>query len=340
MHVDDKAAKDRLLEAMESRTVAQTFEASNLPPDEPRRWLVEGWLPAARLSLLAGPGGVGKSWLGVALAAVAGAGGGAFLGDDGHDPDAPRPVVTGGPAVYVSWEDELGEIGRRVRTIGNVLGRGLGSGLHLAPHMGLGPLWGPPDGKTANQAVAGLTAAGGQLRRSCEAKSARLLVLDPLAATFAGNENDRAAVRAFCADWDAWAQATDCAVLLIAHPPKATAADYSGSSDWQGSVRSMHTLGLAKHTTPGKRGRRAKGATPDEGKAKEVNAPALQCVKASYGLLPNPVWLHRVEGNGGAWYSSSVPMPVFADPQPLAEAEAPQPEEAANPEQQEALGLV
>ena len=107
----------------------------------------------------------------------------------------------------------------------------LGQGVHYLYAAALGPLWAPgPQGTLAYlSSLAELTAAGRRVRAFCEDKKARLLILDPVAAVFASDENNRGLVRAFCADWDGWALATGCAVLLIAHPPKDGPNPYS----WQ-----------------------------------------------------------------------------------------------------------
>ena len=66
------------------------------PEPEPRRWLVNAWLPAGRVALLTGPGGVGKSRLVLQLAAGIASG-----GDDQEDAwiAAPRDVLSLGAGV-------------------------------------------------------------------------------------------------------------------------------------------------------------------------------------------------------------------------------------------------
>ena len=112
------------------------------------------------------------------------------------------------------------------------------------------------------------------------------MILDPLAAAFALNENDRAlfqTVRGFCSDWDGWARMAGCAVLLIAHPPKGTAKDgaarYSGSTDWRNAARAVWSL--EKAGTPGTDGK------PDA----TTPAMRLTCDKASYARRPARLWL-------------------------------------------------
>ena len=56
----------------------ETWDNAGPPP--PRRWLVEDWLPAGRVTLLAGQGGVGKSRLALQLAAGIASGGGRLEG--------------------------------------------------------------------------------------------------------------------------------------------------------------------------------------------------------------------------------------------------------------------
>ena len=124
-----------------------------------------------------------------------------------------------------------------------------------------------------------------------EAQGARLLVLDPLAAAYAADENARGLVRAFVSDWDAWARANDCAVLILAHPPK-SGADYAGSTDWQGSVRALWTLSQETIGLPPARGQ------PDC----RTKVWTLDAVKGNYGAAPDPVqlaWDHT--GGGLRW---------------------------------------
>jgi len=68
-----------------------------------------------------------------------------------------------------------------------------------------------------------------------------LLIVDPLAAAYGDDENDRGCVRSFMASWNSWAARKHCATLFIAHPPK-NAATYSGSTDWRNASRAMLVL--------------------------------------------------------------------------------------------------
>ena len=88
----------------------------------------------------------------------------------------------------------------------------------------------------------GLTAAGSELRRAVEKQDARLLVIDTLGVANGASEIDWAQVGAFFADWAAWTDEQDYAVLLIAHPPKTAGVAYSGSTGILGGVRAMWTI--------------------------------------------------------------------------------------------------
>ena len=128
--------------------------------------------------------------------------------------------------------------------------------------------------------------------RSCSAsariKKARLLVLDPGAGAFGGNENDRAAVREFTGYMSGWGVDNQCATLIIAHPPK-SGETYSGSTDWLGSVRSLWNLGL--RTTK-----------LDD---KEVKYYSLTHEKSNYSLRQSEVFLAK--GNYGVWQQTDSP---------------------------------
>ena len=250
----------RMDEVAAEAPISHTTWAEHPETPPPRSWLVQEWLPAGRVALLTGPGGVGKSRLVLQLAAgVASGGGQADEWIEAPDMDTLRlgqaSSTDGDCVVYASWEDEPEEIYRR---LAQVSGDGapwvtptLLQNLHLVDMAGLGPIWAPGTGRHIST-IAAITNAGQRLRRHCEERGARLLILDPLAAAYAGDENARGLVRAFVADWDAWGRANDCAVILVAHPPK-SGATFAGSTDWQGAVRAMWTL------VKEKRGSHAKG---------------------------------------------------------------------------------
>ena len=314
---NDSRAREELRQLVQeaagvaARRPIQLSTWAGQPEPEPRSWLVRGWLPAGRVALLSGPGGVGKSRLVLQLAAGIASG-----GEEADDAwiGAPRDVLSlgaavepeGSPVVYATWEDEPEEVWRRLSEISGdaapwVTPERL-SQLHVADMAGHGPIW-APSGSRHISALASITDAGEELRRRCEDVEARMLVLDPLAAAYAGDENARGLVRAFVADWDAWGREHDCAVLLVAHPPKSGAL-YAGSTDWQGAVRNMWSLDKAKRGRPPGRGQ--EDARPEGWR--------LSCEKSNYGPKPEPLHLDwDAEGSGlrwrvvGSWDNEAVP---------------------------------
>ena len=224
-----------------------TWEDVRDPP--PRDWIIPGWLPAGQLTLLTGEGGKGKSRLALQLAAgVAANRANPDVWITGPAPELGDVPAGGSPVLLCSWEDDTHEFGRRLGQIsGNhapwCTPNGMGNLTFMyawdvpEPHAGA-PLYAPPD----NFALPKPTELASAIRDRAQRLEARLLVLDSAAAVYAANENDRNQVRQFVGDWNAWAQRTGCAVLLIAHPNRR--GDYSGSSDWNSGPR--HRLALTQ----------------------------------------------------------------------------------------------
>ena len=126
--------------------------------------------------------------------------------------------ANGAPVVYASYEDEFDELARRLAELSG------GNAPWVAPErvrphfialdmMGRGPVWGPSPGQHIATA-AGLTRTGEMVREVCEREGAALLILDPLAAAYGGDENARALVRAFVSDFDRWGRANTCATFI------------------------------------------------------------------------------------------------------------------------------
>ena len=295
-----------------------------------REWLIKGWLPVGRLGMLSGRGGRGKSRLALQLAARMAA-----------QPPGDRPLVPAaigpenntavseanlrletthaGPVVYCSWEDEREEAGRRIAKFG---ADGLATPVNLEGRLryldlrGEGPLWGPVGEARHLAALGELTLVGKRVRATCEALDARLLVVDSLAGAYGLDENVRALVRAFCADWDKWATGARCAVMLIAHPPKTPGGagagqvdrDYSGSTDWHGAARWRWTLDTADT-----------GETRTAGNRQlPVQALALSLVKSSYGPDGKRLFLTPSDSKNGWLGVSSMNAAQAAMPDGIA----------------------
>lgn len=250
------------LQRLDARTWAQ------IGPAPERVWLVDGWLPVGFVTLFTGKGGEGKSLLALQLAAGVASGGG-----EGHrwiaGDDAPQLGISG-PVLYLSWEDDHFEQGRRLSEVSNktaapwITPNDLDQ-LHLVDMAERGPLWGAAVGQHVST-VGGILPAGERLQDLADEINPVLVVIDPLSAAFSGNENDRAAVRPFLTSCKSLAYSRGLAVLILAHPPK-SGDPVSGSTDWQAAPRSVWTLG--KCDTSWK----------------------LEVVKHNYGVTPEPLEL-------------------------------------------------
>ena len=293
-----RQAMDTLLFWAEERRPLDTqTEWEAFAPDS-LEWIIEGWLPAGRIGILSGQGGRGKSRLALQLAAAMASGQADFLGGPPTAYGISRRTVLSGAqtVVYASWEDDRHEVGRRLRALSTPHNgcsdhhlegfpfslnlHDLSDRLRYVDMAGEGPVWGPGPGAHVST-MAELTPAGRRIREYAEDSGAKLLILDPLAASFGSNENDRGLVRSFLANWDRWGRDNDCAILVISHPPKATGAAYSGSTDWEAGPRFMWTL---DYKAP----------------RKDADAePALTLEKSNYGRRGARVWLEICDK--GVW---------------------------------------
>ena len=288
---DPRGSLETLSRAIETATPLRVSTWGNTPP-EPRQWLIDERLPAGRVALLTGEGGAGKSRLALQLAAGVASGGddGEWISSPGRMMRLGNTVPTDGAnAVFASWEDEPEEFHRRLHQISGSAAPWVKperlEKLRIVNLVGEGPVWAPPQGRHIST-MAELTVTGERLRRLCEQENARLLVLDPLAAAYAADENARGLVRAFVSHWDAWGQANNCAVLILAHPPKSAGMSYAGSTDWQGAARALWTLQAEIDKSP--------EPTPRTWK--------LEFVKGNYGPKPEGLRLRwDTSGAGLRW---------------------------------------
>ena len=215
-------------------------EWSRPPPR--REWLVEGYMPAGRVADINGDGGGGKTKVVLQLAHNIAAE--PADGDERRWFEGGPRVVGPAPVVFVTWEDDHFEMARRMldnpayQTGGaRRLQERLGGRFAVVDAGGEEPLWSPEGGRSYGR----LTKFGKWIQVVCEERKARLLVIDARDSAFACEENDRAAVRAFIANWDAWGRRTGCTPLLISHTRKMDSS-YSGSTAWKNGVRSMMTF--------------------------------------------------------------------------------------------------
>lgn len=298
-----------------------------------REWIIPGWMPLNRAGMIGGRGARGKSRLILQMAArIAAAAGGTgmvpLLGDAGAS-SSDRGVTrrsmaqdgswasTGpsgsyvplmadaskcGPVVYASWEDEEDEFGRKLESMeaDGLVDMAQLSNLHYLDMAGEGPVWGPGgSGHILNTAE--MTLLGGSIRATCEHLGAKMLVLDPLAAAYGSDENAKPLVRGFVSSWDAWSRAAGCTSLIIAHPSKQKGGstsggednDYSGNTDWHGSMRFRWSLDKLADKPPGE----------------HRDIYRLNDAKSSYGAKKEPIFL--VDSPSGlGWLEHDGPPPA------------------------------
>jgi RecA-family ATPase len=235
------------------------IRAADLVATEPatRHWHVDALVPGRTVTLLSGDGGTGKSLIALQLA-VATATGRAWIGRQ----------VQHGPALFLSAEDDVDEIHRRLADIAQA---------EAIDPKELGPLTirslaGMDALLCRCQGNGTLTTTG--LFREIEAHVAEttpvLLVLDTAADLFGGQENDRSQVRAFIGMLRGLAIRHRCAVVLLSHPSvsgMASGTGLSGSTAWNNSVRSRLYLDRVR----------------DDGQELDPDARVLKSLKANYG---------------------------------------------------------
>ena len=230
-----KSGQDKAPRIAELATqCAADFAGVDVPP---RRWIIEGFVPERNVTLFSGDGAAGKSTLAIQLA-VGIAASGRWLG----------LAAARGAVVYASCEDDLDEIHRRVASIARAETIDMSAlrSLHFIPLAGEDALMGVTGGKSGSIVETpiwrGLVAVVKRLRP-------RVVILDPLADIFGGDENHRGQARQFIAMCRTLAIRYDLAVILIAHPSLsglASGSGLSGSTAWSNSVRSRLYLKCVK----------------------------------------------------------------------------------------------
>ena len=209
-------------------------------------WLIRDWIPANGVTILSGKGGSGKSRLLLTMACHAAMGIPKWLeGTDQLDLRIPNEGI---PVLWVSWEETAGMLQQRMlgdtdnpdavgcAPIGGVRNNFNNNLIFWRAKHGV---WEPgvKGGSTHTSTMGDLTAAAHYIKAIVKRHGTKLVVLDPLAAAYRTNENDRALVRAFISEMDDWGDENDLAIVIAAHPPKADQMLYSGSTDWINAPR-------------------------------------------------------------------------------------------------------
>lgn len=213
----------------ERKKRADFFSAASLQgePVPEREWVVKGLIPSGVVTLLSGDGGTGKSLLALQLAAAM-AIGAPWLGQE----------VKFGTSVFLSAEDDRGEIHRRVVDIARAEAKSLADlgRLKLSSLAGEDALLATQQGPTMK-----ITALFREIDAYLAEADPTLLVLDTSADLFGGDEINRTQVRQFIGYLRGLAMKYGCAVVLLSHPSLTgmnSGSGLSGSTAWHNSVRS------------------------------------------------------------------------------------------------------
>lgn len=269
---------------------AATFAGKPIPP---RDWLVHDLIPAANVSLLTGDGGTGKSLLALQLAVACAADiNWAGIG----------LVNRPGPAIYLSAEDDLDEIHRRLASICGASGINLArlADLQILPRAG-------EDAVLARRADGGVRATDlcKAVDKLIQPINPRAIFIDTAADTFGGDENAKAEVRPFITILRGLAMRTGAAVVLLAHPSIAGMASgrgASGNTAWVNSVRSLLYM-----TRP----------AGDGGEAGDPDLRVLEQKKSNHSRIGTAFRLRYVDGafasEGGASGHDRVAAQAHAD---------------------------
>lgn len=261
--------------------------------DYQMEFLIDGWMPADCLTMLTGPGGIGKSYLSLQCVAALAMGYDAkyyALRSYGEIPPA-KDIRDPIDIVIASYEETRLEVWKRLQRICNTLRWPdfdiLAKRIHYVDLQGLGPAWGVPS-DTHLAVRSKMLPLGEYLLSESQKLGARLLVLDPSAAVYGGSDIKRESVREFTSAINAWSRETGCATMLIAHPPK-SGDDFAGSTDWLGSCRSMWVL---------RKEEREEGTGANK---KIINWYQLTFPPKNYAPLQAPVFLEKIERDNGSY---------------------------------------
>jgi hypothetical protein len=228
------------------------------PP--PRRWLVRGALPLDVVSVLFGPGGVGKSMvvldLGVKVATRQ------AFGPIGDPVSFLGPVTpdAAGAAIYITLEDDTAEIHRRADAIDPHRARG-GAPFYVFAGLDI-PGFDPTLVRQEGKAAVLTSFAIEGLERMIEAVVAnagapvRFVALDPAGDLLNGSEDDAAVVKPLMRRLREVASKYDCSILLVGHTGKGQLdGDKVGERGMRGSsawiANSRAAFGLWRPDTEG-----------------------------------------------------------------------------------------
>jgi RecA-family ATPase len=245
-------------------------------PDEappPVDWLAATRIPRGDLTTLHGDGGAGKTDIAIRLAANVARSAQVWLAHE----------IAAGPVVFVSAEEPERELRRRLWLHAQHDGYSADTltDLHLwFPDKSGDGVMAVPNYRTGIMQPTPLMC---RIAAAVEQVAPVLVVVDNVAATFAGNQNDRVMVRSYVNLWRRIANGpSKPAVLLLDHPSLSGLTNNTGrggNMDWRNAVRSALYLHLPTEAAEADRGIRI-----------------LDTAKSNYGPPGNPVRLVWADG--------------------------------------------
>ena len=242
------------------------------PP--PVDWLVTARIPRGDVTTLHGDGGAGKTDIALRLAANVARGASDWLGHE----------IAAGKVLFVSGEEPERELRRRMWLHSQRDGYRLDE---LADNF---RLWMPNKISDAAMAISERHGSIMQPTRIMQEIAAAILdfapvlvIVDNVAATFAGNQNDRVMVRSYVNLWRQIAHGpSKPAVLLLDHPSLSgltNSTGRGGNMDWRNAVRSALYLRI-----------------PDDKAEADRGIRILETAKSNYGPTGNPLRLVWADG--------------------------------------------
>lgn len=213
VEADQDAMANELIQTVD----AFAFDECDIPP---RPWVIPGIMLAGYTHMLAAPGGSGKSLFTLQLAIML------ATGEPWGEWKARKRKKT----LLINVEDDLHEQRRRLSAARRVMEP------EQAKLTGMIHLASDPDSIVVaradpNKKTVVATPIVGALRRYIEANDIGVLVVDPFAETFEGDENSNSEVKWAMKIWrDEIAKVTGCVVYLVHHITKGSAGG-AGNAD-------------------------------------------------------------------------------------------------------------
>jgi replicative DNA helicase len=198
----------------------------DLSPPPARDWIIKYWLARGILHMFFAKGGKGKSLLMQQLASAVSTGG-TWLGQE----------TAKGKVMGFFCEEDNDELARRQMSINASLmltSADIGPGLLFEGRLG------HPNNLLMvfdDERKAKRTKFLRRMRELVMEHRPDVLIVDNIAQTFGGVENDRTHVTQFANELAGIARESKCAVILLGHVAKAQGSEYSGSTAWENVAR-------------------------------------------------------------------------------------------------------